>query len=153
MEHKVPSIWWLFFPNSHFKLHHCSCRNSRWCKVLLVLRNTVSAGSLVSWELWVLGAPRKRPSTAKLLHNKGRGDLHPSRWPDTQRHGRSWRAQDFHAFSLWKYKSPGFPHFRVLPQRYQLKLLLFYMVIASRLNYFKDWDIWDSAIGNLRLSR
>lgn len=94
MEHKFSDIWWLFFSNTHFKLHHCSCRNCRWCKVLLVLRNTVSAGSLVSsGELWVLGAPGKRPWTANPSHKKGHGDLCPSRWTGTQRHGRSWRPK------------------------------------------------------------
>lgn len=156
MEHKIPNIWWLFFSNSYFKLHHGSCRNCRWCKVLLLLRNTVNIGSLVSscsassgcWEHKVRGHGLLTLCIIKGMRtcaHPGDQILRDTAEPE--------EPKTFMPLDLWVYKSPGLPMFEVPPQRYQLELLLFYMVIASSLNYFKDWDIWESAIGNLGSSQ
>lgn len=99
-----------------------------------MLRSTYSAGSsvcscrLLQIKVWVVEATGKRT-------NVDTGTC------GTQRHSRI-------SLLLWWDKNPvsfaGVP-----PQRHQLELFLCYLVTAPRLNYFKDGDIWDSAMGSL----
>lgn len=144
-----------FFSNSHFKLHHCSCRNCRWCKVLLVLRNTLSGGSLVSscsgssgrWE-----PQAKGDWLQTLCIIKGMGTC---AHPDDQTLRDMTEAEEPKTSMCLDYESikPRIFSVQGLSSEVPAQAVNFFMVIASRLNYFKDWDIWDSAIGKLVLSQ
>lgn len=71
-------------------------------------------------------------------------------WKDTQRHDRSWWSQTFVCLDCKSIKSmASFVHGPSL----EAPSSRCYFVVAPWLNYFKDRDMWCSAIGNLGLSR
>lgn len=98
-------------------------------------------------ELWgaATSAPDERLWTADPLHNGGHS------WDRTLRDGRSQWPPDFPALDCEGVKDQRFLCLGCLPGDNSLSCC--YLVIASRLNYFKDLDIWGSAMGSLVSSR
>lgn len=67
--------------------------------------------------------------------------------------GHSEKTPDFSTTKTGGIKAQGLLCLGSLLRGTWFKLLLYYFVIAPRLNYFKDLDIQDSAVGPLRLCR
>lgn len=93
------------------------------------------------------------PEVSTLCVTKGRRTCGACQGTGSSETWREPTIPSLDALRLSRDKSPGFPLFVVPPRRHQLELLFCYLAIAPRLNYFKDGDVWDSAIGILGTSR
>lgn len=105
-------------------------------------------------EPWGAGAwvPGKGPWTANPLHNKGTGDLSLGQGNGQWEKLQEQQPPGSPVLRLGRDKGPGVPLFRVPPWKHQVKLLFYYLVIASWLNYFQYLGVWEPAEGNVGLN-
>lgn len=92
-------------------------------------------------DLWVVGASGTRPRNATLCTGKGLGTcgtISHLGWEG------SWGHPDFVCWACEGLKAQEFLSTRSPIRSSSLSC---YFVVAPSLNYFKDWDIWDCAMG------
>lgn len=123
-----------------------SCMGERgplcWGRRLVQVAQCAAAG-------WALGdgSPEKSPWTADPLCNKGLVDLWLRQVRKTQRCSRSGGLQTPEHLDRAGIKAQGFP----LPSpSLEAPISSCYFVISPQLRSFKDPDVWNSAVGNLK---
>lgn len=102
---------------------------------LCLQRNTFCTASSVSSCRWSPGGPEPEPQAKghelpTLCIKQGLRTCHLARGMDSGKKTRNQQPPGFPVLRLGRDKSPGVPLFRVPPWKHQLKLLLYYLVIA-----------------------